>query len=510
MSTQATGPTPSGPLRAALCALLAVGSFAGSARATDVLEFPDNGTEQMARGGAWVARASNPLATLYNPAALAGQKSGVLLNVNLVLNKVCFQRAGDGAELDVGVKYTEVCNDNRNTPQPLPALAGVFRATERLGIGLSIAPPSLYGALKFPETVRTKNAFGAEPALPAGQRYMLIEQGGIALNTTLGAGMELVDGLRVGAGFIWGIASYNLANANMSVNPNQQPDGRWLDPTTGDVRAELTVADWFIPGVTVGVLYSPIDQLDVGLNVTAQEAFDAHGDLEMKANYWTNDGTSGNPDVSDSGDVEKGLGRFRLDNPLEARVGVRFHVPRDAQPKTVRDPLADDLFDVEVDVSYTRNSAYERALLRFPATPIVQVQGTPGAVPQNNDVDFKVKRDSIGLRLGGDFVVLPAQLAVRAGAWWEPDVQDEKYANVTFLASQRVGLSVGGTYRLGPVDIEAGYMHVFFATVDNDGNGELRVVSGDASANNRSPYGINGGRFTQSANIFSVGATARF
>ena len=39
-----------------------------SAHAENVTEFPDNGSEQMARGGAWVARASDPLATIFNPA----------------------------------------------------------------------------------------------------------------------------------------------------------------------------------------------------------------------------------------------------------------------------------------------------------------------------------------------------------------------------------------------------------------------------------------------------------
>lgn len=496
----------------ALLAFVAVLSVGRAARATDVLEFPDNGTEQMARGGAWVARASNPLATFYNPAGLAGQRSGVLANVNVVLNEICFKRAGDGEELDVGAKYPEVCNDNKGTLQPLPAIAGVLRLTPELGIGLSVAPPSFYGELEFPETVKTKNAFGATARLPAGSRYMLIKQSGIALNTTLGAGLEVVRDFRVGAGFVWGIGSYRLANANMSLNPDQQADGRWLDPTTNDIRAELSVADWFMPGITVGVLYSPIEELDLGLNVTAQEAFDAHGDLEMKANYWTNDGTSGNPDVTDSADIEEGLAHFRNENPLEARVGARFHLPRSKTPKPehVRDPLADDVFDIELDISYTRNSAYERAKLRFPASPVVQVKGTPGAVPENNDVDFKVKGDTIGVRLGGDFVILPAKLAVRAGGWFEPDAQNEQYANVTFLASQRFGLALGGTYRLGSVDIEAGYMHVFFAEVDNGGDGKLLVVSGDATTNFRSPYGINGGRFTQSVNVFSAGATMRF
>jgi long-chain fatty acid transport protein len=490
---------------------------ATGAGATDAQDFPDIGTEPLGRGGAWVARASNPLAAFQNPAGLAGQKSGVLGNVHLVFNRVCFLRKGDGAKLDLppnGLDYPEVCNENKGTPTPLPAVAGVFRATERLGIGLSIAPPNVYGTLRFSDTVEVRNSFGATQSVPSPQRYMLLEQGGLVLNATLSAGMEVVPGLRVGGGFVWGFAKYELANANMSLTPTPQPDGSWRDPVNADVRAELRVADWFIPGATFGALYSPTASLDVGLNVLVQDAFDAHGDLTTRANYWTNNGVSNDPESSDSADVEEGLGHFRLANPLEARVGVRFHLPRraSARPGGDRDPLADDLFDVELDVSYTRNSAYDRATLRFPASPVVPVKGTPGQVPQNNDVDFKVKRDSVGVRLGGDYVVLPAQLAVRAGGFWEPDVQNEQYANVSFLASQRVGVALGATYRLAMVDLEAGYMHVFVSEVDNGGDGRLLVVSGDAAATPpfRSPYGINGGRFRQSVNVVSIGATARF
>ncbi|MBK7583502.1 MAG: outer membrane protein transport protein [Myxococcales bacterium] len=489
---------------------------AKSASATDAQDFPDTGTEPLGRGGAWVARATNPLATFQNPAGLAGQRTGVLGNVHLVFNKVCFERKGDGSKLDVpnGLDYPKVCNSNKGTPTPLPALAGVFRASDSLGIGLSVAPPNLYGPLKFPETVEVTNSFGAKQNVPSPGRYMLLEQSGLALNTTLGAGMEVMPGLRIGAGFVWGFANYKLANANMSLTPVRQPDGSWRDPVTSDVRAELSVADWFIPGATFGALYSPTRALDVGLNVLVQDAFDAHGDLTTKANYWTNNGTSDSPVVSDSADVEKGLGHFRIANPMEARIGARFHMPRGSAktPSLVRDPLVDDLFDVELDVSYTRNSAYDRAMLRFPAKPVVPVKGTPGQVPQNNDVTFKVKRDSVGLRLGGDYVVLPGQLAVRAGGFWEPDVHNDDYANVALLASQRIGLAAGATYRVAFVDVEVGYMHVFVTDVDNGGNGKLLVVSGDAAGTPpfRSPYPINGGHFSQSANVLSVGATARF
>src|ERR1035438_2988424 len=63
-----------------------------TAHATNVTEFPDNGSEQMARGGAWVARASDPLAAFYNPAGLAGQNTRLTIQVNINTNHTCFTR----------------------------------------------------------------------------------------------------------------------------------------------------------------------------------------------------------------------------------------------------------------------------------------------------------------------------------------------------------------------------------------------------------------------------------
>ncbi len=224
---------------------------------------------------------------------------------------------------------------------------------------------------------------------------------------------------------------------------------------------------------------------------------------------------SPSPVVTDTDDIQPDLAHFRLANPLDVRLGARFHMPRYGgaiELGEIRDPLADDVFDVELDLSYTRNSAYRAAELRFPERPIIEVQGTGGEVPRNADVEFNVKGDTLGVRLGGDYIVLPDRLAVRAGAFYEPDVQRPEYLNVAMVASRRIGLAGGVQVRLAFVDLEAAYMHVFFDEVDNGGNGRLRVVSGDASVQPpyRSPYAINGGKVTQSVNIVSLGARARF
>ncbi len=60
------------------------------AHATGITEFPDNGSEQGGRGGAWIARASDPLAVFYNPAGLAGQPTRLIFQSNINLQSTCF------------------------------------------------------------------------------------------------------------------------------------------------------------------------------------------------------------------------------------------------------------------------------------------------------------------------------------------------------------------------------------------------------------------------------------
>src|SRR6476619_4986590 len=60
------------------------------------LELPDNGTEALARGGAFTAKADDATALQYNIAGLARQRgTRLLLDGNLVLSTLDFQRDGN-------------------------------------------------------------------------------------------------------------------------------------------------------------------------------------------------------------------------------------------------------------------------------------------------------------------------------------------------------------------------------------------------------------------------------
>lgn len=399
------------------------------ARATNVTEFPDNGSEQMARGGAWVARASDPLATIFNPAGLAGQPTRVTVQNNLIFEHTCFTRVqaasdttNDPLVSGPGGTYPRACNDI--SPTINPQLGATIKLGERLGLGLLVIGPSSGGQKTFPDFVDDAN--GQPQAAP--NRYLLIEQKGIILFPTVGIGYEIADNIRVGASFSWGFARLNLTSATESLNA----DG--TTPAANDTRAQIQVKDYFIPGVTVGTIWSATSHIDIAGWYKWTDSIRATGDAGTAANFYTKANATGDSSKVRYGDTiydDCGTGvasaiaskpcgngnnaSLRFAVPMEAKLGFRYHQPRaipvasepanamrapvSSAPTTpdgegppsanlaagpapaspsaaapapeyasshVRDPLATDVFDVEADLTWANNSALDSIQIRFP------------------------------------------------------------------------------------------------------------------------------------------------
>lgn len=555
---------------------------AGDAGATGVSEFPDNGSEQMARGGAWVARASDPLATIFNPAGLAGQPSRVTLQNNTIFEHTCFTRikaANDTTNDPLagpGGAYPRVCNDI--SPTVNPQIGATLRLTERLGLGLLVIGPSSGGEKTFPDFVPDGN--GQLQASP--NRYLLLNQSGIILFPTVGIGYEILDNLRIGASFSWGFARLKLASATASLNA----DG--TTPAGNDTRANLQVQDYFVPGFTLGTIWSATPNIDVAGWYKWSDAIRARGDAGTAANFYTRQNAAGDDKGVRYGDTifeDCGTGlstkacaggdnaTVKFTIPMEAKLGIRFHKPRAVAVATpvetaaapppdgaegapapaaaapppapgasshVRDPLATDVWDIEADLTWANNSALDTIQIRFPGDasgkgtlPVAGVAG--GEIPPNADQKRGYK-DVIGIRVGGDYNVIPDKLALRAGTFFETSAAEAQYQNIDFAASSRFGLALGGTYRLrfgegdktSALEIMAGFGHVFFAEqsrTDPNASGshalagtscnKVAAVPGtqtceDGSERYRTKWPVNLGTITNSLNVINVGVAYRF
>ncbi len=543
-------------LPALLLGALGAAFFAGErdARATNVTEFPDNGSEQMQRGGAWIARASTPLAVFYNPAGLAGQDTRLSLDMNIAMQHTCYTRikaAGDTtqeplADPTTGV-FPQACG--KVTPFPNPQLSFAYRATDRIGLGIALLGPSGVGQSSWPTF--QDNAAGPQAS---SNRYLIAGEGNFfVLNPSIGVGAEVIDNLRVGASLEWGMMAAKFATSSSALNGNNQ------SARGNDVQATLIVADYFIPGFTLGALYSPVEFLDIAGWYKWSDSVKARGDVYTQAGFYTPAVAKGDSSGIIDGDTSVqdcyshtstkvcGGGNnatLKLAVPMEAKLGFRFHKPRhhwvdqDKKARHTRDPMAQDVFDTEVDLTWTNNSAMDGLIIRFPGDQnndgVIPVNGTPGTLPPNADIPGHFK-DVFGVRVGGDFNVLPDQLALRAGAFWESQGQDPTYQTLDFTPAARLGVAGGGTYRFRldrektrAIEVSLGFMHVFYANTvnDNPNNDGLHGLAGSACnpAGNSRPgdtcsdgkqkyrtnWPVNLGTITNALNVINVGAAYRF
>lgn len=522
---------------------------AGGALASSGIDSPESGVVQSGRGSAWLARADDPLAVYFNPAALAFQSNGVHLGAQLMFMKRCFTRKGDGgvpvspgndipgpgtrADPDRPTQVAppaDVCSDPGAFPNP--QLAATFRLADRFALGVALVAPHTSGNNNWPLTVPYTNRFGVKLEQPAPSRYMLVSSDAKILFPTVAVAYAPTETLAFGAGFLWGIATVNFVNFSELLSPNGSASGVSDQFEKNlDLRSELTAKDLFIPGFVLSALWSPSPSLDLAAWFKWTDSVSANStDLLLTTFYWNTNGTVKTDTCKDKASKcnivdAKGVGSLKFSIPMEAKLAVRYHMERpgaarpaltpDGKPaRRVRDSLREDLFDLELDFTWANNSSVDNFEVRFPTgAKRITVKDTDGmvigSVPENADVPHKWK-DVMGVRLGGDVTILPSRLALRAGGFFESKGQDDKYLGLDFDVAQKIGVSGGATVRVGPVDVSASYQHTFFGTLDNGGKGAVHALSGQEEAKFRSQQAINGGVLKASLNEAGLSGTVRF
>jgi long-chain fatty acid transport protein len=550
-------------------------AWAGAAAASSGLDSPESGVEQVGRGSAWLARADDPLAVYYNPAAMAFQATSVHVGAQLMLANRCYTRTtvgpngkqvavpsdtGTQVPLLPGQKYVPtdptdmtvppsdtVC---ANTPPfPNPQMGAVFRVSDRVAIGIALVAPHSAGKSTWPESLTYTNSFGIQTTQPSPQRYMLVSSNALIVFPTVSVAYAPLENLSFGAGFIWGIGTADFVTFSETTSPKPMT-GDLGDHARGDARAEFSAKDLFIPGVVLSALWSPTPNLDISAWYKWQDALKGSGDLTIESAYWK---TSGARDDTYCADLippqakgcnitgpKVGVGQLKFQVPMEAKVGLRYHMLRQDQSnkpgwasvpgRRVRDPLSEDVFDLEVDFTYANNSAMQDLQLTFQPGVVIK-DGSPGGVgqvPKNGNIPHNWK-DVFGVRLGSDVVVVPNRLTLRAGGFFETAGQDAAHLSLDFDNAWKAGVSGGAKVRIGSVDIAIAYQHTFYGVLDNGGQGAIYALSGDASgASGATPvcakyattgYGpgcfrswqpVNGGSLTSSLNELGLSGTMRF
>ena len=474
-------------------ALLALAASAPRVARANGLELLPGGTQSVSRGGAVAARPENGMALEQNPAGLALLPGGMFtLNVDYAMQDMCEDPYGyygwgtyqvgasefaadplklEGSthpEIDATYATTRlprVCNSGRSVP--VPNIAWVFKLGRDLALSAGFVAPTVVTGLQFGGADGTISVKVGDQVrgFPTPTRYQLIRQEvKFALVPSAGFGYRLLSWLQVGAMLQVGMLR---AESRAIVNgaSGTQPSTDWL--------TDLDAHDYFVPSVTASVNATPLPQLDLMAAFRWVDNFDGSGTVTYTTNTFHEGATSG--PIPFKNDAIK-LDQVEVKAPWTLTVGARYAgLLADADSAERRgpgDPMDRELWDIEVDSAYNFNRRASESAVRAgeDVTLISREVGGGGDTQSYQDLETirldHHGRDSIVVRLGGSFSVVPRRVALDAGAFYETRGVDPAYANIDSFSFARLGLGLGGVVRVGAFDIMAGYGHIFEETVD--------------------------------------------
>ncbi len=260
------------------------------------LTIPGAGPHGQARAGAFVAKADDPSALLYNPAGFAKiDGTHFTLGVNMVNFDQEFQRAGsyeatpDSNPFE-GERYPLV----RDTSKPSFGLGG-YQAIPFIGISTDLGHPewpvrfgiglnSIQGYVerKYPRRVDINGV-----SAPAPQRYDVVSQSAAPIRPSIAVAYSLNDKINLGLRLGWGILRVAGSRSSWSVaNYSEREDfDTFFDVTDG--------VDAFVPTYGLGMTYRLSDNIEFGAEYSSEFRGNAVGN-----------------GLSEGGDV--GLGPFEI------------------------------------------------------------------------------------------------------------------------------------------------------------------------------------------------------
>lgn len=498
-------------------------------------EIGDNGTRALGRAGAYAASADEPSAIYYNPAALTRVRgTHATLNLHLFDNNTTFQRdpfiyedPTSRRDPEREIRFEEVEQQTPIFPAPM-AFASTNFGLEGWTFGVGAYGPSAFGSPSYHDMTRRPQRFdGATCGVyqpcnddrntpedesivtrDGGQAYMMVEQSVLLVYPSLSVA-RLFERADLSIGITAQLAA-------LFVDFEVGVDGDGSQPT--DVEfSSIERDDFFVPnrldvkGLSatgiLGVLWEPSDRIAVGASYRPQFGVVGRGTIDIEFP----------PGLAGAGlsltDNDATL-RFRM--PDVVRGGVAY---------THRNETGKELFDLELDVVWENWSVMQYFDVDIPG----KVDDTAGTLRERNIPRLRLGRyyeDSVSIRLGSDIsTFLDAEghgPIIRAGIGYETPSSPEEWTNIDFTPFTRVTGSLGFSWHVGRVSIDAAYAYVWSPTRKVD-NGEYELLTplwicedpsgplypGDA-CNDSSldpSHTVNNGTYETWSQIFSIGTT---
>jgi len=401
------------------------------------IEHPDIGTIAIGRGGAYAADPTDGLAMQYNPAGFASQHGlRLTLDANLSFQQLSFAAASGGTASNSAGGFlvgAPIVSYGFGPVGPLSALT----------VAIGFTTPSAIGQESYPGTHPPAMPL---PAAQDPQRYAIMSTDYFIIYYSAAIAASYKDWLSAGVTLqlVHGSAKFSQAV--------------WSGPYMGtdpafDAVANVDVSNTVVPTAVFGVTVRPIPKLALGLSYRPRFDFLAHGTL-----------TTDLPPAATALAVTV-VGNstdFFLRFPDVIRLGAQYAIKSRLR--------------VEADVVAELWSELHTIEIRPQNIHITTPMPTDRTLA--NIVFQKDYQDSISVRVGADYDLLPNRLTVRAGYLHETSAIPLKSVSVDFGNWQRDVVSVGATVKIWRgLNASAAYAHHFIADQSVTNSQVVQVVT---------------------------------
>ena len=468
------------------------------------LEFPGIGTEAAARGGAFVAKATDGTAFIYNPAGLSkASGKNLLVSFQLVNLQLDYHRTGSGGYWlnTPGEASSPVCPPQQicianpaldysvspagqpfskvsmNKSGPLPVVVfnwGHFAHIDGLSISAGLTPPSGFAAFNLPKS--------------GPQRYSLIESGHFMIFPGIGIAYRFNRYFQIGAVFMSGIAHLNQT---LKIRPlPSMTSTNYNESAGGDGTLKISALDPFVPTAVIGIMSLPSDWLELGVAVKLPAMISANGTMTYDAP---------SIDMADSY-MKKGNDRIVLKQhfPLKVTAGLRFIAQR---------------FDVEADVVFENWAS----LVGFDILPdaVISDPIDDNVVVNTPMPDTQIPkhyRNTLSVNIGSTVSILPDFLDAHIGSFYQTSAypKNNETFNLDVPYARQLGVAGGVSLAISDrLDVHLSYLHIFQSDVTvNRGIVQqqgLPLSTGESIGNT-----VNNGTYKVALNIFGVSGEIHF
>jgi len=466
------------------------------------------GAKAAGRGGAFTAKADDVTAISFNPAGLAKMDASLFqIGNEASYNTYSFTRAPtlDYRRTDPQTGAPTVVFDKVSNGTPWQMLLPMLGATSRLGLenwgfGLAAFAPPGIGKMAFPPG-------GGQNYSQGGQRYMMLSREAIILTYAASAAWKYQDVFGLGATAEW----IHVPRLNYSLVVDGTGFPKAANPVSAplDILATTKGSSAFTFNAILGAWYRPAPFLEFALS----------GQV-VPANIVTHSTLTVTPlDPSVVGSItltRRGMAandvKLTLPLPMIFRSGVRYRHLDGTR----------EVFDVELDVDYAtwsrvRNFTIDTNGLQANASGL-------DATPLDRIVIDKHWRDTVAFKLGGDYAVVPDQLTLRAGAYFETAVADPAYANVDFPGGPQLGGALGASLFFKQFEVVLAYqvrVQPSVSVSENDARVYQQVPSSacvapytsteycNANFLNQPSPAVNAGTYSASSHLLAINVIYR-